>query len=152
MAETARVLICHDGSEGAERALTQAARLFPGARATIAHIWRPPLPYGGVGYGGQIILPPEIQRDIEAKVMAGVEELTTHAAERATSAGLTAETETRETTGPVWRELLDVADAIDADVIVAGSRGLGEAKSLLLGSTSAALAHHARRPVLIIPS
>jgi nucleotide-binding universal stress UspA family protein len=150
MAETIRVLICHDGSDGSEHALTETGRLFPGAHATITHVWRPPLPYGGVGYGGQIILPPEIQREIEATAMAGVEKLTTQAAARAACAGLAAEVDVRETTGPVWRGLLAAADEAEADVIVAGSRGFGEVRGLVLGSTTQALAHHSRRPVLIV--
>jgi nucleotide-binding universal stress UspA family protein len=152
MTDAQRILICHDGSEGAEHALAEAARLFPAANATITHVWRPPLPYGGVGYGGQIILPAEVQRDIEAKLMAGVEEVTTQAAARAASAGLSAEVDTRETTGPVWRELLAAADEIEAGVIIAGSRGFGEIRGFVLGSTSQALLHHSRRPVLIVPA
>jgi nucleotide-binding universal stress UspA family protein len=58
----------------------------------------------------------------------------------------------RETSGPAWRQLLAVADEVDAEVIVAGSRGFGEMKALLLGSTSQALAHHSRRPLLIVPA
>jgi nucleotide-binding universal stress UspA family protein len=37
-------------------------------------------------------------------------------------------------------------------LIVVGSRGLGEVKSLVLGSTSQGLAHHTRLPLLIVPS
>jgi len=37
-------------------------------------------------------------------------------------------------------------------VIVLGTRGLGGVKSLMLGSVSGAVAHHARRAVLVIPS
>jgi nucleotide-binding universal stress UspA family protein len=47
--------------------------------------------------------------------------------------------------------LLAVADEVDADVIVVGSRGFGGFPELLLGSTSTQLAQHARRAVLIVP-
>jgi nucleotide-binding universal stress UspA family protein len=48
--------------------------------------------------------------------------------------------------------ILAVAGDVDADVIVLGTRGLGSVKSLMLGSVSHAVLHHAGRPVLILPS
>ena len=53
--------------------------------------------------------------------------------------------------GPPVQVLLDVAEAEDADLIVVGSRGLGGASALLLGSTSSRLANSSSRPVLIVP-
>ena len=47
--------------------------------------------------------------------------------------------------------LLAVADEVDADVIVVGSRGFGGFPELLLGSTSTQLAQHTHRAVLIVP-
>lgn len=52
---------------------------------------------------------------------------------------------------PAWM-LLDVAEREDADMIVVGSRGRGGFGELLLGSTSHQLAHHTKRPVVIVPS
>lgn len=45
--------------------------------------------------------------------------------------------------------ILDIADEVDADLIVVGSRGLGVTKRFFLGSVSTRLAHHAHRSVLI---
>ncbi len=47
--------------------------------------------------------------------------------------------------------LLMVADEVDADLIVVGSRGAGEAELFALGNTSTKLAHQSARPVLIVP-
>jgi nucleotide-binding universal stress UspA family protein len=53
--------------------------------------------------------------------------------------------------GPPARVILDVADELDVDLIVVGSRGLGGFPELLLGSTSSQVAQHSTRPVAIIP-
>jgi nucleotide-binding universal stress UspA family protein len=53
--------------------------------------------------------------------------------------------------GPPARVLLELADEIDADLIVVGSRGVGQAELFALGDTSAKLAHQSARPVLIVP-
>lgn len=48
--------------------------------------------------------------------------------------------------------VLDVIDEVDADLVVLGSRGIGEAPAMLLGSTSAQIAQRARCPVTIVPT
>ena len=53
--------------------------------------------------------------------------------------------------GPAVNVILSVADEVDADVIVVGSRGLGGYPELLLGSTSTQVAQSSHRPVMIVP-
>jgi nucleotide-binding universal stress UspA family protein len=53
--------------------------------------------------------------------------------------------------GPPARVLMEVAAEEDADLVVCGRRGRGGFAELLLGSTSHQLAHHLRRPLLIVP-
>jgi nucleotide-binding universal stress UspA family protein len=48
--------------------------------------------------------------------------------------------------------VLEVADEVEADVVVVGSRGLGGYPELLLGSTSTQIAQHSVRPVVIVPT
>jgi nucleotide-binding universal stress UspA family protein len=48
--------------------------------------------------------------------------------------------------------LLVVADDVDADMIVVGRRGQGGFEELILGSAPHEVAHHARRPVVIVPA
>jgi nucleotide-binding universal stress UspA family protein len=52
--------------------------------------------------------------------------------------------------GAPAEEILSAAE--DADMIVVGSRGAGGFKKLLMGSVSTQVTHHARRPVVVIPS
>ena len=44
-----------------------------------------------------------------------------------------------------------VEQARDAEILVVGSRGRGATRSLLLGSVSQSLAHHAPCPLVIVP-
>ena len=46
--------------------------------------------------------------------------------------------------------ILDVADRVDADLIVVGSRGLGRATRLVRGSVSSKIANHAQRSFLVV--
>jgi nucleotide-binding universal stress UspA family protein len=64
--------------------------------------------------------------------------------------GLGAEPIAIKATGPVWRTILEIADRENAAVIVMGCRGLTGVRSLLLGSVSSAVIHHADRPTLVV--
>jgi nucleotide-binding universal stress UspA family protein len=72
-------------------------------------------------------------------------------AARARERGWDAEPRLARAETTVWRAIVDVADELDANLIVCGTRGLGGIKSLVLGSVSHAVLQHAHRPVLIAP-
>jgi nucleotide-binding universal stress UspA family protein len=52
--------------------------------------------------------------------------------------------------GDAAREIVRLADAVEADVIVMGSRGRGRVAGALLGSVSQAVLHGSKRSVLIV--
>src|SRR5258708_16987854 len=140
------ILICYDGSDGAERAIDVAAALLGLGCATVLDV-------------GPTITPAESLATLSPVVPgAAFEELNADdalararvGAEHAQRAGFVAEA--RGGIGaPTWEGIVDVADEIDAAVIVLGSRGLNGAKELLEGSVSHDVAEHAGRPVLIVP-
>jgi nucleotide-binding universal stress UspA family protein len=53
-------------------------------------------------------------------------------------------------TGDAASAILDLADEIDADLVVVGSRGLGRTLRVLRGSVSTKVMQHADRNVLIV--
>jgi nucleotide-binding universal stress UspA family protein len=55
-------------------------------------------------------------------------------------------------TGAVAEEILNQADAINADLIVMGTHGHGAMYHLLVGSATEGVLKHAIRPVLLVPS
>lgn len=53
--------------------------------------------------------------------------------------------------GTPWKTILSVADDIDADVIVMGTRTHSSVGQFLLGSTANKVMQNSKRPVLIVP-
>ena len=74
-----------------------------------------------------------------------------HAAQELHDSGVKAHYEVRNTIyGQAGREIVDVARAHDAGVIVLGSRGRSDLASLVLGSTAHKVIHLSDRPVLVV--
>jgi nucleotide-binding universal stress UspA family protein len=147
------VLACYDGSDAAKRAIGAAHDLLGDVELTVVHVWDVPAglfvpdPFGGM----------------ESWTAAQVSELDTVIRERAgrllsegvtaaTEAGFKAQGRLEQTTGSAWRTIVEVADELDAKLIVLGSHGRSGVESALLGSVSTAVMHHAKRPVLVVPA
>jgi len=134
-----RILVATDGSDGATAAVDEALALAKetGALVTIVCVRRVPELLGSPYY--QHALSDELRRG-----RAVIDE----AAERASHAGIEAETEIL--TGQPAEEVVRIAAARDVDLIVVGSHGRGRVASALLGSVARAVVHSADRPVLIV--
>lgn len=46
--------------------------------------------------------------------------------------------------------LVDMAEELDADMVIMGARGMGALKSVIVGSVSKAVITHCHRPVLVV--
>ena len=142
----APILICYDGSPGAIRAIEAAATLLPPGRAVVLDVAPPITPAESAATISPLV--PDVAFEQLNTADAGQE--AARGAELARAWGF--EAEARGAAGaPTWAGVVDVADELDASVIVIGSRGLSALREFLDGSLSHQVAEHAGRPVLIVP-
>jgi nucleotide-binding universal stress UspA family protein len=143
-----RLLICYDGSEHAKHAIRHAAGLLAARDALVVTVWQPTAFLGGLGWSGEASMVNLVELDRAVAEDGG--RVADEGVRIAREAGLAAEPMAVEATGPVWKTVTKAADRNDAAVIVMGSRGLTGLRSMLLGSVSGAVVHHADRPVLVV--
>ncbi|HTX46492.1 MAG TPA: universal stress protein [Solirubrobacteraceae bacterium] len=145
------VLICYDGSASARHAVAVAAATVSGDDMTLMHAWCPPVAYLADAFsdpgmwGG-----PSLQK-LEQLSEERAKEVADEGERIAREHGLTVALRVVRAEASVWRTILDVADELDAKLIVVGTRGLTAVQSALLGSVSGAIVHHSKRPVMVVP-
>jgi nucleotide-binding universal stress UspA family protein len=135
------ILLALDGSEAAERAIPLAESLarHDGGRIVVGHA-REML----AGRAGGLTVNAN-EDDLEASVRA----VATRLAEGGIETSV--EVATSAMGGPA-HALADIAVRVQADVIVAGTRGHSPVAGLLLGSVTQRLLHVAPCPVLVMPA
>jgi len=145
------VLICYDGSDRAQHAIAVTAALFPNAHAHVLNVWEPleriVARYAAIGpYLGEDIGEADagIETDSAALAAAG--------AKLAEDAGMRATPHTASLRTTVWEAVVDLAQELDVDVIITGTRSLHGVREALANTLSHALLQHSMRPVLAIPS
>jgi nucleotide-binding universal stress UspA family protein len=144
-------LFCFDGSDGSRAALQAASRHLRPGHAVVLTVWETvALRVARRAFAGGMTVANEDELD------AGEEEAARAAAEEGARAarehGWNATARLARAETSEWRAIVDVADEIDAGLIVCGTRGLGGVRGLVLGSVSHAVLQHAGRPVLIAPA
>jgi nucleotide-binding universal stress UspA family protein len=137
-----RIVLALDGSPEADHALPVAKELAQALAApvTIVHVREMMLAPVVGGVTRRID-----EADVEQAVRADLAELI--------DAGIDADLRIVASTysgGPA-HEIAQVADELEAGLIVAGSRGLGVVKGLLVGSVAHRLPYVATCPVLTVP-
>jgi nucleotide-binding universal stress UspA family protein len=147
------VLIAYDGSPAAREAIAAAGRLLPGRAALVVHAWESPYRRSVSGRALSSAPVPEIREvtgDLEAWLRERAEATVEEGVQLARAAGLEASGEAVESGSTAWRVVAATAETSDAAVVIAGSQGHGDVASVLLGSVSAGLVHHAERPTLVV--
>ena len=143
------VLFCYDGSDGSRTALSAAAGLIKPADAVVLVVWTRAVV--SLARAGSFLVSVPNEGEIDEQEEAIAKKLAEDGAEGARQRGYNASARTAQANESVAKTIDEVAQEIDAGLIVCGQRGRGPIGSALLGSVSHALAAHTKRPVLIAP-
>ncbi|MCA1945654.1 MAG: universal stress protein [Desulfovibrio sp.] len=138
-----KLLVAHDGSPQAGKALDMAATLAKNLNAEITVVTvTPDLTYP------LDELPPELAQRLNDTVASETRTLLQAVAKQMEEAGHAVKTTAR--TGRPADGILAVAKEIGADMILVGSTGKQGASRLFLGSVSGSVAQHAPVSVLVV--
>jgi nucleotide-binding universal stress UspA family protein len=143
----APLILCYDGSADAKHAIQRGSELLDARRALVLTVWLPAALLGP-GLGETAVMVNFAELDHAAAEHA--DRIAEEGVDIARASGLDAEPVAVKTAGPVWHTIVETADRCDAAAIVMGSRGLTPLRSILLGSVSTGVVHHADRPTLVI--
>ncbi len=134
------ILLAYDGSEGAQHAAEYAKELAKkfDSQVVVVYAFHPvPRTWGE----------PLAERAIQKEVMHG-NGLVDALVDQLKAEGLSVEGEVLE--GMAAEVITRAAHLRKSNVIVIGSRGLGQATAFLLGSVSSRVVHSAHCPVLVV--
>ncbi|MVU80097.1 universal stress protein [Nocardia sp. ET3-3] len=147
------MLIAYDGSENARRAVEYAGRFLAADRAVVLTAWEPMVRQAARLSGLSGVMQPEWMTDdeIEDVALADARNINAEGVRLAKLAGLNAEARTVECTTTIWTAIVEVADELDVDIIVAGTRGATGIRALMHSSVADAVLKHCHRPVLMVP-
>ncbi|HEY7331668.1 MAG TPA: universal stress protein, partial [Candidatus Limnocylindria bacterium] len=144
-----RLVVGADGSASADRALALLRRwpIFAGHPATVVTVTEPIAAWAG--RTSTAMFPAWVaMQESGAQRGAEARQLAERAAEQLARAGIGADVELRE--GDPADQLIRAAEAVGADLIVVGSRGLSTIPRLLIGSVARKVLLHAPQSVLVV--
>jgi nucleotide-binding universal stress UspA family protein len=135
-----KLLVATDGSDHSLKAAAHAAELAKVCRLVEVEVFSVAVEYSPLKGRNPFMqaMQDEAQRAVEATMQVFAD------------AGVLATSVVKLATGNAGREICAEADAIGADMIIMGSRGLGAAATALAGSTSNYVVHCAGKPVLVV--
>jgi nucleotide-binding universal stress UspA family protein len=143
------VLFCYDGSDGSKTALGAAVELIKPADAVVLVVWTPAEVQ--LSRAGSFVVAVPNEGEIDEQEAAIARQIAEEGAAGARARGYNASGRIAQANESVAGTIDEVAEEIDAGLVVCGQRGRGRLGSALLGSVSHALAAHTKRPLLIAP-
>lgn len=138
------ILVATDFSDTANLALDRALDLATshGSEIVLLHVMQPEMPV--VAAPEMIVVPPDYERMLREASLTGL----SHAGDQARAEGLNVR-EILEQGNPA-RVIAAVAEALDVDLILIGTRGHTGFRHLLLGSVAEEVVRIAKSPVLTV--
>ena len=143
------VLFCYDASDGSRTALAAAVEVIKPADAVVLVVWTPAAVQ--LARAGSFVVAVPNEGEIDEKEAAMARQIAEEGAAGARRRGYNASARIAQANESVAKAIDEVAQEIDAGLVVCGQRGRGAIGSALLGSVSRVLAAHTKRPVLIAP-
>jgi nucleotide-binding universal stress UspA family protein len=143
------VLFCYDGSDGSKTALAAAVEWIKPADAVVLTVWTPAALL--LARAGSFVVAIPNEGEVDQQEAASAQQIAEEGAAGARKRGYNAIARVAQAGESVAKTIDEVAEDLDAGLIVCGQRGRGAVGSVLLGSVSHALAAHTKRPVLIAP-
>ena len=132
------VLLATDGSGNTNAAVEKAVSIARGTGADlhVVHVWHD-------------VPTAHFHNLVRTELKRRGQEVLDEQTERIEETGVRV-TDTHLRTGHTADEIVDLAERVGADLIVAGSRSLGPVGRVLVGSVSARVVRHAPCPVLVV--
>ena len=144
------VLFCYDGSDGSRAALHAAGELVRHpADAVVLVVWMPAAV--SLVRAGSFLTAVPNEGEIDEQEAEFAKRIAEEGAAHARERGYDASARVARADVSVVGTIGEIAEEIDASLIVCGQRGRGAIRSTLLGSVSHGISGHAQRPVLIVP-
>ena len=152
-----RIVVGSDGSGAAQEAVAFAADLAKstGAGLTIVHAYREEHPHDPMtaydptlgSFPEMAELPDDVAHPVgkRAEVLASIEREVARAVEDGVK-----DVDSSARPGDPANVIIDVAEEVDADLIVVGNKGMTGASRFLLGSVPNKITHHAPCNVLVV--
>ncbi|MBJ8347726.1 universal stress protein [Antrihabitans sp. YC2-6] len=147
------MLIAYDGSDNAKRAIEYAGRFLSARRAVVLTAWEPMVRQAARMSGLSGVMQPDWvpDEDLEDVAFTDAKATNSEGLDLALAAGINAEARTEECTSTIWNTIVDTADDLNVDIIVAGTRGATGIRALLHSSVADHVLKHCHRPVLLVP-
>lgn len=147
-----KILVAVDGSSHAQKALETAVDIANGVKAEalgIVHV-RPTVETWSAAYGYEVAAYIDLHEQIIASLEANARRLLEEGSKQASGKLQETRIVLHDEAGAVVPGIIDVVKREGYDLLVVGSRGMGRAAGLLLGSVSQALLARLPCSVLVV--